>query len=115
MQTLTIINIDELNALLRQHHIDLKTDLESSLLSGLKGQIVEGFCGRFSHVFISPDVVASMHGVCKATVIDYIKDGTIAAEQSKKYGDYRIRLSDAMLLDFKEMRKQLIRKQNIFH
>jgi hypothetical protein len=112
METLTLINIDELNTLLKKHHIDLKADLESSLLSGLSSQIVEGFCNRFYDVFVSPDQVADMHGVCRATVIGYIKDGTISAEQSKKYGEYHIRLSEALLLDFKELRKQLRRKQS---
>jgi hypothetical protein len=112
METITLINVDELNALLKKHHAEIKSDLEGSLLSGLKSQIVEGFCGRFFHVFISPDEVARMHGVHKTTVIEYIKDGTIAAEQTKKYGDYHIRLSDALRFDFKEMRRQLRRKQS---
>jgi hypothetical protein len=112
METLTVLNIDELNTLLKERNVELKTDLEASLLSEIKGQVVEGFCGRFYNVFVSPDDVANMHGVHKTTVIAYIKDGIIAAEQSKKYGEYRIRLNEALLLNFKEMRRQLRRKQS---
>ncbi|MDR0692428.1 MAG: hypothetical protein LBF69_05265 [Prevotellaceae bacterium] len=108
----SIIKINELNGLLKKQHEELRADIEALLLSKLNSQIVEGFCNRFYDVFVSPTEVANMHGVYKDTVIAYIKDGAIAAEQSQKYGDYHIRLSDALLLDFKEMRKQLRRKQS---
>jgi hypothetical protein len=109
METITLINVDELSALLKKHHAEIKSDLECSLLSDL---VIDGFCNRFQNVFISPDVVAQMYGICTVTVIAYIKDGIIAAEQTKKYGKYHIRLSDALRFDFKEMRRQLRRKQS---
>jgi hypothetical protein len=108
METLAIIKADELSELLKCHHDEIK----SCLYSSLPEVVISGFCNRFYNVFVSPDEVARMHSVHKTTVIEYIKDGTIEAKQEKKYGMYHIRLSDALRFDFKEMRKQLRRKQS---
>ncbi|MDR2362495.1 MAG: helix-turn-helix domain-containing protein [Prevotellaceae bacterium] len=73
----------------------------------IREMAIEGFCARFSNVFISPDEVANMHGVGIATVRRYIADRLIPVEPHADNERYRIRLSDALRLDFKELRKQL--------
>jgi hypothetical protein len=101
-----ICNRGELDAILRVN----EETLRETFREVSEGVILDGFCNRFSGVFISPEEVANMHGVSKCTVIAYIKDGIIEAQQEKRYGHYNIRLSDALRFDFKQMRKNLKHK-----
>jgi hypothetical protein len=89
-----------------------KEELIEVIRDAFQEYLLDGFCNRYSSVILSPDDVAKMHGVNKATVIAYIKDGTINADQKKEYGAYRIRMSEALRLDFKKMKKNLKLKKH---
>jgi hypothetical protein len=84
-----------------------KKDLTEVFKETMNDTLIDGFCNRFAGVMLLPQEVAKIHSVNKQTVISYIKDGLIEAEQEKKYGEYHIRMSDALRLDFKELRKNL--------
>jgi hypothetical protein len=71
--------------------------------------VLEAFLGRFSSVLVEPQDVAKYHKVTPQTVISYINNGLIEAEPRSKGDTYRIRLSDALRLDFKQLRKTLRR------
>jgi hypothetical protein len=88
-----------------------KQELEEVIQGTFEHTVLDGFCNRFRGVMLSPEEVAKIHGVHKSTVIGYIHDGAIEAERNKEYGAYHIRLSDALRLDFKELRRNLKLKQ----
>jgi hypothetical protein len=85
----------------------LKEAIKEAIKESVEDGIIDSSSNRFAGVYLSPEEVAKIHGVNKLTVISYIKDGLIEAEQEKKYGSYSIRLSDAIQIDFKELRKKL--------
>jgi hypothetical protein len=82
-----------------------QSDLEEVIRNVMTGDMVD--CRKFNNIFVSPEVVATMHGVNKLTVINYINDGLIEVEPHQPRESYRIQLSHALKLDFKELRKNL--------
>ena len=78
----------------------------------VKQEIVEKeldtFLNRFNNVFVSPEEVAKYHGVSKQTVYNHVKYGTLVAEFRENNNDaLRFRLSDALRIDFKKLRKKI--------
>jgi hypothetical protein len=84
-----------------------REELEEIVRGALADAVIGDFCGRFNDVECSPEEVGKMHKRTRETVISYIKDGRIKATQGKKYGEYKIRLGDALQLDFTKMRAGL--------
>lgn len=73
---------------------------------------IELFLSRFSGVFINAEELAKIHGVSSVTVRNYVKDGLLIPEYREKERDqYRFRLSYALSVDFKELKKQLIQRK----
>ncbi|MDR1561168.1 MAG: helix-turn-helix domain-containing protein [Holosporaceae bacterium] len=84
-----------------------KTALKEVIQETLETTVLDSFCNRFRDIMYSPADVAKMYRKNRTTVIAYIKAGAIEAEQRKKYGAYHIRLSEALRLDFEELKKNL--------
>lgn len=62
---------------------------------------------RFYNVTLSTEEVARLHSVSRSTVLHYVNAGLIEKHPSSGDGKVLIRASDALLLDFSEMKKQL--------
>jgi hypothetical protein len=66
---------------------------------------------RFENRFVGVHEVSVIHGVSRATVINYVNDGLIEPEvRTVENGKYHFRLSYILTLDFNELKKQLNRK-----
>jgi transcriptional antiterminator len=67
---------------------------------------------RFRQTFVSVTWVAQLHGISKATVINYINDGLIEPEvRTVKNGKYMFRANYAINLDFPKLKIQLLNKK----
>lgn len=62
---------------------------------------------KFYNTLCSVKQAAQMHNVSEQTVINYINDGLIPVEPRSVNESYKIRLSDALQLDFNKLQKQL--------
>lgn len=92
---LLVVQMDskEIEKFVSENYADLKLD---------------AFISRFENVLIGTNEVAHMHSVNPRTVLNYIKDGLIDPEIKLGENDHPVfRLSYALTLDFKELRKQL--------
>lgn len=68
----------------------------------------EAFLARFDGIMVNTKEVAKMHGINEKTVLNYIKDGLIVPEMKLNENEHpRFRMSYALTLDFKLLRKQL--------
>lgn len=61
---------------------------------------------KFYNVQMSVAEVANLHGVCKAIVRKYISLGLIETHPQSSAKKMTVRGSDALMLDFKELKKQ---------
>lgn len=66
---------------------------------------------KFYNVGLTTDVVAALHSVSAALVRKYIKEGLIETHPQSTDAKILVRASDALTLDFKAMKKQLIINQ----
>ena len=62
---------------------------------------------KFENTAITVEACARMHGVCVQTVRQYIKDGYIPEHPDSTDRKILIRTSDAILLNFKQLRRAL--------
>lgn len=75
---------------------------------------LKAFLCRFENVLVGTADVAHIHNVNERTVLAYIKDGSIVPEEKVSEKDHhRFRLSYALTLDFRELRKQLRAKTRV--
>jgi len=90
-----------------------KQDFEDVIEEKLSKLSLESFLNKYYNVFINAEELAKIHGVHVSTVYAYIKDGLLIPEpQEKKYNNHRFRLSYALTVDFKDLRKQLRAKMS---
>ncbi len=73
-------------------------------LSDLKGKKLDA--GRFYAVAVNIETVATLHNVHPDTVRKYVKLGLIEKHPDSMDAKILIRASDALLLDFTELKKQ---------
>ena len=67
----------------------------------------ETVVNKFYNRFVSAQTVAEIHGVHYMTVMAHIKAGNIPVQEGHiKNGQYQIRLSEALKLDFEKLRKR---------
>lgn len=93
MQEVTLIQAD-------------KKDLEE-LLERVNGESrLKAFLNRFDNVFVGVPDIAKFHNVHEQTVRNYIKDGLIICDNDTE-SHPRFRMSYALNLDFKELRRRL--------
>lgn len=62
---------------------------------------------KFESTAITVEACARMHGVCVQTVRQYIKEGYIPEHPDSTDRKILIRTSDAILLNFRQLRKKL--------
>lgn len=62
---------------------------------------------KFYNVALTTDVVAALHSVSSALVRKYIKLGMIAEHPMSSPSKLLVRGSDALMLDFKQMKREL--------
>lgn len=62
---------------------------------------------KFENTAITVEACARMHGVCVQTIRQYIREGYIPEHPDSTDRKKLIRTSDAILLNFKEMRRSL--------
>lgn len=75
---------------------------------------LRSFLNRFENVLVGTADVAHIHNVNERTVLAYIKDGSIVPEEKVSEKDHhRFRLSYALTLDFRELRKGLRAKTRV--
>ncbi|MDR2074316.1 MAG: hypothetical protein LBP36_03025 [Oscillospiraceae bacterium] len=91
MENLHLVKEDELNSV-----------IDRAVSDRMKAEY-----NKFYNTFITIDGVASMHNVSRQTVINYIKGGMIPIENRSEYGKYQIRMSDALKLNFSELKIRL--------
>ncbi|MBK5721389.1 helix-turn-helix domain-containing protein [Dysgonomonas sp. Marseille-P4677] len=84
-------------------------DLERFFNDKLSKEAICSFLNRYEKILVTVDDIARFHNVHPNTVYNYINDGLIIPEiRGKDFKDsYRFRMSYALLLDFKDLRKQL--------
>lgn len=68
-------------------------------------------CRRFYNTALSTIVVAQLHSVSPELVRKYVRCGLIPTHPMSSDAKVLIRASDALLLDFVEMKKQLLYKK----
>lgn len=82
------------------------TNLElTQKLQQLENKVIN--IDKFENTSITVEACARMHGVCVQTVRQYIKDGYIHEHPDSTERKKLIRTSDAILLNFKQLRKTL--------
>jgi predicted transcriptional regulator len=63
---------------------------------------------RFEGKFVGVNEVATLHGVSRQTVRNYVNDGLITPElRTIEGGKYMFRLSYVLTVDFEELKKRL--------
>lgn len=83
-------------------------DLQKLISDEVANAKFKAMLNRYSNVLVGTSDVAHIHAVNERTVLNYIKDGLIVPEEKVSENDHhRFRLSDVLMLDFKELRKQL--------
>lgn len=65
-------------------------------------------CRRFYNCALNTGVVAELHSVSQALVRKYVKLGLIPTHPSSSDGKIMIRASDALTLDFSELKRQML-------
>lgn len=65
-------------------------------------------CRRFYNCALNTGVVADLHSVSKALVRKYVKLGLIPTHPSSSDGKIMIRASDALTLDFSELKRRML-------
>lgn len=84
-----------------------QTTLEESIRNVLEGVVGETLLSKFYNRFVSAETVAEIHGVHYMTVMNHIKAGNIPVQDGRMPKEaYRIRLSEALKLDFEALRKR---------
>ena len=88
------------------YEIDQQT-MEASLKNVIAELANETVVNKFYNRFVSAQTVAEIHGVHYMTVMAHIKSGNIPVQEGHiKNGQYQIRLSEALKLDFEKLRKR---------
>lgn len=83
-------------------------DLQKFLDDNVAAIALRAFLNRFENVLVGVKDVAHIHSVNPRTVFNYIKDGLIVPEMKLSENDHhQFRLSYVLMLDFKELQKQL--------
>lgn len=83
-------------------------DLQKLISDEVAKAKFQAMLNRYSNVLVGTQDVAHIHAVNERTVLNYIKDGLIVPEEKVSENDHhRFRLSDVLMLDFKDLRKQL--------
>lgn len=65
-------------------------------------------CRRFYNCALNTVVVAELHSVSQALVRKYVKLGLIPTHPSSSDGKIMIRASDALTLDFSELKRRML-------
>ena len=83
-------------------------ELKKFLDENIAQERLRAFINRFEGVLIDTAMLAKIHRVNPRTVLNYVNDGLIEPEDRVFDNDHpRFRLSYALTLDFKELRRQL--------
>ncbi|MDR2653264.1 MAG: helix-turn-helix domain-containing protein [Prevotellaceae bacterium] len=87
-------------------HIIKEDELNSVIDNAVKERVNAEY-NKFYNTFIYPENIAKMHNVSRQTIINYINDGLIPTEPHNEGEHYKIRMSEALKLDFSKLKKQL--------
>lgn len=83
-------------------------DLQKLISDEVAKAKFQAMLNRYSNILVGTKDVAKFHNVNERTVLNYIDDGLIVPEEKVSENDHhRFRLSDVLMLDFKDLRKQL--------
>lgn len=91
--------VDDVLALVKENEI-LKEQLSEQKQNTI-------FVEKFYNVGMTTDVVASLHSVSSALVRKYVKEGLIDVHPLSTDAKILIRASDALRLDFKQLKREL--------
>jgi hypothetical protein len=87
-------------------------DLQKLIDENLVNAKYKAMLSRFDNVLVGTKDVAKFHSVNERTVLNYIRDGLIVPEMKLGENDHpKIRLSEVLALDFKELQKKLRAKK----
>jgi hypothetical protein len=87
-------------------HIVKEDELNSVIDRAVEERMTAEY-NKFYNTFISAEGLANMHNVSRQTVINYIKDGLIPVELRNPNEQYQVRMSEALKLNFCQLKKQL--------
>lgn len=83
-------------------------DLQKLISDEVAKAQFKAMLNKFSNVLVGTKDVAKFHNVNERTVLNYINDGLLIPEEKVSENDHhRFRLSDVLMIDFKELKKQL--------
>lgn len=82
-------------------------ELRESFIEPIRREVRAEYLAKFNEQIVDVETVAKIHGVDPQTVRTYAQSGDLICEPRVEGGTFRFRLGNVLIVDFKELRKQL--------